>query len=127
MDGLEGDQEILSALSGMKYEEFINSIMPFTKGDDPFIHVVKSHGNRAFYLASVENSWEYMDVEFEDNIWKTFISLFVEVINESEKLFGYTPQEKMFAQFKGERLFWSSTLRSGMIRSLIMKSFTRTI
>lgn len=120
---LEGDQEILSALSGMKYEEFINSIMPFTRGDDPFIHVVKSHGNRAFYLASVENSWEYMDVEFEDNIWKTFISLFVEVINESEKLFGYTPQEKMFAQFKGERLFWSSTLRSGMIRSLIMKSF----
>lgn len=49
--------------------------------------------------------------------------IFVEVLNESERLFIYTPQERMVAQFKGERLFWSSTIRNGMIRSLIMKAY----
>ena len=119
----EGDQEIISALSGVKYEEFIDCIMPFAKGEDPFIYIVKRSGNRTFYLASVENSWEYMDVGGADEIWKVFKRLFIEVLNESEKLFTYNTQERMLAQYNGERLFWSSTLRNGMIRSLIMKAF----
>jgi hypothetical protein len=119
----DGDKEIVSELSGMKYEDFIDAIMPFAEDEDPFIHIVKSNGNRTFHLASVENTWEYMDVPCEDDIWKKFKNLFVEVLNESEKLFVYTPQERMVAQFKGERLFWSSVLRNGMIRSLIMKAY----
>ena len=120
---LEGDQEIISNLSKMKYEDFVDAIIPFSDGEDPFIHIVKSNGNRAFYLASVENTWEYIDVPYDDNIWELFKKLFVEVLNESERLFIYTPQERMVAQFKGERLFWSSTIRNGMIRSLIMKAY----
>ena len=122
----EGDQEIICSLSSIKYEEFIDYILPFTKGEDPFIHIVKCNGNRTFFLASVENSWEYMDIEYDDNIWKLFNSLFLDVLNESEKLFVYTPEEKMIACFRGESLFWSSTLRNGMIRSLIMKAFYKT-
>ena len=121
----DGDKEIISALSGMKYDEFIDSIAPFSEGEDPFVHIVRSHGNRTYYLASVENSWEYLDIPSEDLIWDKFKRLFVEVLNESEKLFVYTPQERMVAQFKGERLFWSSVLRNGMIRSLIMKAYYR--
>ena len=122
---LDGDKVVVSILSGMSYDDFVDAILPFSKGEDPFVHVVKSNGNRAFYLASVENSWEYLDIENEDKIWETFKGLFVDVLNESEKIFVYTTQERMLAQFKGERLFWSSTLRSGMIRSLIMKAFYR--
>ncbi len=122
---LDGDKIVVSCLSGMAYDDFVDAIMPFSQGDDPFVHVVKSNGNRAFYLASVENSWEYLDIENEDIIWKKFKELFIEVLNESEKLFVYTTQERMLAQFKGEHLFWSSILRNGMIRSLIMKAFYR--
>lgn len=119
----DGDKEIVSLLSGMKYDDFIDSLIPFSKDEDPFIHIVGRNGNRTFYLASVENSWEYLDIPSEDTIWNRFKNLFVEVLNESEKLFVYTPQERMLAQFKGERLFWSSAIRSGMIRSLIMKAY----
>lgn len=119
----DGDKEIVSLLSGMKYNDFIDSLIPFSKDEDPFIHIVNTNGNRTFYLASVENSWEYLDIPCEDIIWDQFKNLFVEVLNESEKLFVYTPQERMLAQFRGERLFWSSAIRNGMIRSLIMKAY----
>lgn len=120
---LDGDQLIASSLSGLTYKEFIDAIMPFAKGDDPFVHIVESNGKRSFYLASVENTWEYIDIDYRDSLWETFRELFVEVLNESEKIFVYTTQERIQAQFKGEKLFWSSTLRKGMIRSLIMKAF----
>lgn len=119
----DGDKEIVSLLSGMKYDDFVDSLIPFSKDEDPFVHIVESNGNRTFYLASVENSWEYLDIPCEDIIWDQFKNLFVEVLNESEQLFIYSPQERMIAQFKGERLFWSSVLRNGMIRSLIMKAY----
>lgn len=122
---LDGDKEIASSLSGIAYDKFIDVIMPYSKSEDPFIHVVRRNGNREFYLASVENSWEYIDIEYEDSIWESFKRLFVEVLNESEKIFVYTTQERMQAQVKGEHLFWSSTLRNGMIRTLIMKAFYR--
>jgi hypothetical protein len=63
----------------MKYKDFIDCIMSFTKGEDPFVHMVQKNGMRTFYLASVENTWEYIDVSPEENIWKTFKKLFLEV------------------------------------------------
>lgn len=119
----DGDQEIISLLSGMKYEEFIDCIMPFTKGEDPFIYIFNNRNNRTFYLASVENTWDYIDVSVEDNIWETFNELFIEVLNEAENLFIYSTQERLLAQINGEKLFWSSIIRDGMIRTLIMRAF----
>lgn len=49
---LDGDKVVVSTLSGMSYDDFVDAIMPFSKGEDPFVHVVKNNGNRAFYLAS---------------------------------------------------------------------------
>ena len=56
-------------------------------------------------------------------MWKKFIDIFMEVLNESENLFTYSSHEKLLAQIRGEKLFWSGTLRKGMIRTLIMKGF----
>lgn len=119
----EGDKEIIQALSGMKYDEFIQHISPFSTGEDPFIHIIGQGDRKSYYLASVENTWEYLDVSNDNPIMKKFMDLFVEVLNESEKLFVYSAQEKLAAQIKGEKLFWSANLRNGMIRSLIMKAF----
>lgn len=119
----DGDKEIITALCGMKYDEFIEQIKPYTTGEDPFVHIVGKHNNRSYYLASVENAWEYLDISSDNSMWKTFRELFIDVLNESEKLFVYTHQERMVAQFKGEKLFWSSVIRNGMIRSLIMKAY----
>lgn len=119
----EGDKAVIECLSGISYSDFISTIKEFSKDEDPFVHIVDVNSTKEYYLASVENCWDYIDVEIDSEIWKQFQGIFIEVINESEKLFNYSAQEKLMAQFKGERLFWSSIIRKGMIRSLIMKAF----
>ncbi len=123
---IEGDKLIVESLYGEAYENFIEEILPYTKGEDPFLYVTKSnYGNCSLFycLASTENTWECLDISLDDPLWKKFIEIFMEVLNESENLFTYSTQEKLLAQIKGEKLFWSETLRKGMIRTLIMKGF----
>ena len=40
-------------------------------------------------LASVEDAWEELDLYINDEIWDKFISLFYEVLIESEPIFEY--------------------------------------
>lgn len=123
---IEGDKLIVETLYDGKYEDFLSEILPYTKGEDPFLYVLKSnYGNHSlsYCLASMENTWECMDIFLDDPLWEKFIKIFMEVLNESENLFTYSAQEKLLAQMKGEKLFWSGTLRKGMAGTLIMKGF----
>lgn len=125
---IEGDKLIIESLYGGAYENFLEEILPYTKGEDPFLYVMKSnYENRSlsYFLASTENTWECLDISLDDPLWEKFIKIFMEVLNESENLFTYSAQEKLLAQIKGEKLFWSGTLRRGMVRTLIMKGFYR--
>lgn len=125
---IEGDKLILEILYGGAYEDFLEEILPYTKGEDPFLYLIKSNcGNHSlsYSLASTENTWECLDISLDDPLWEKFIEIFMEVLNESENLFTYSVQEKLLAQIKGEKLFWSETLRKGMVRTLIMKGFYR--
>lgn len=71
---------------------------------------------KEYYLASAENAWDYIDVDNDSEIWNKFKDVLLEVINEAEKLFIYSSQEKLVAQFKGEKFFWSAVIRKGMLR-----------
>lgn len=125
---IEGDKLIIETLYGGDYESFLGEILPYTKNEDPFLYTIKSnYGNhsRSYCLASTENTWECLDISLDDPLWENFIKIFMEVLNESENLFTYSEQEKLLAQIKGEKLFWSETLRKGMVRTLIMKGFYR--
>lgn len=124
----EGDKLIIETLYGGEYETFLGEILPYTKDEDPFVYTIKnSYGNHtsSYCLASTENTWECLDISLDDPLWEKFIEIFIEVLNESENLFTYSTQEKFCAQIKGEKLFWSETLRKGMVRTLIMKGFYR--
>lgn len=118
----EGDIAVVENLSGMKYAEFVDKLMPYTKGEDPFIHVMSRRGTKSYYLSSVENTWEYFQVSISDEIWGTFVELFLDVLNEHEKIFTYGQGELILAQFSGERLFWSSVIRKGMLKTLLIKA-----
>ena len=121
----DGDKAVIECLSGYKYEEFLEHILPYSVGEDPFLHVIHDSQTVSYYLASVENTWDYMSISTDDILWNKFSDIFIEVLNESEKLFLYSAEEKILAQLKGENLFWSATIRNGMIRTLIMKAFYR--
>ena len=122
----EGDQILIETLSNLRYEEFMDTLKPCTQGEDPFIHVIKRHQKKSYHLASVENTWDYIRIEQEEPIWKKFLQCFQEVLNEAENLFSYETEERLVAQMKGETLFWSETVRSGMIKTLQLKASYHT-
>lgn len=103
----DGDKAVIESLSGIKYQDFISEIKEYAKDEDPFIHIVDINSTKEYYLASAENAWDYIDVDNDSEIWNKFKDVLLEVINEAEKLFIYSSQEKLVAQFKGEKFFWS--------------------
>ncbi len=120
----EGDRLVIESLYGGDYESFLEEVLPFVRGEDPFLCCIRgSYRNHsvAYYLASTENTWECLDISLEDPLWKKFAEAFIEVLNEPEGLFTCSWEEKLLAKRKGERLFWSETMRKGMVRTLVMK------
>lgn len=117
-----GDKLIIESLYEDSYDKFIEEVLPYAKGEDPLLYRVKLNGILSYYLASIENIWDYLNVLTNEKIWKSFITVFLEVINESENLFTYDSNERLLAQFKGERLFWSKTIRKGMLKTLLIKA-----
>lgn len=118
----EGDIAVVEDLSGITYTEFIDKLTPYCKGEDPFIHLVNRRGTKTYYLSSVENTWEYIQVSVTEEIWNKFVDLFLDVINEHERIFTYGQRELIRARFTGEKLFWSANIRKGMLKTLLIKA-----
>lgn len=118
---IEGDKLIVESLYGDSYDEFIEEVLPYTKGDDPLLYMTNRNSAVSYYLASTENTWSYLNVLPNEPIWQSFINALLDVINEAESLFTYDHKEELVARFKGERLFWSETIRKGMLKTLLIK------
>lgn len=122
---IEGDKLIIETLYEGDYGSFLSEILPYTKGEDPLLYAIKRNYSMTYYLASTENTWECLNISLDDPLWKKFVEVFIEILNESENLFTYSGRERLLAQMKGEKLFWSETIRKGMVKTLIMKGFYR--
>ena len=119
----EGDEIILSELSGVDYSQLMNELSPYMKGENPFVIEVNGRLGKSIQLASVEDAWEELDTYISKEIWEKFINLLYEVLIESEPIFEY-PFEKHFeTSIYAEKPDWSQTLKHGMIRSLIMRAY----
>lgn len=118
---IEGDKLIIETIYGDSYDKFLGEIRPYCRCEDPFLFVIKQNGVASYYLASAENVWSYLDVDTCESIWDSFTKVVLEVINESENLFTYDNRERLISQIKGESLFWSETIRKGMLKTLLIK------
>lgn len=118
-----GDVLIFEELSGKSYEECKKELERYLYMENPFIVHNISRRERNLQLASIEDAWEQLDIYITDELWDKFISLFKEVLIESEPIFEY-PFEKHFeASIYAEKPEWSQTLKRGMIRTLLMRAF----
>lgn len=118
----EGDKKIIESLYEDSYDKFIEEVLPYVKGEDPLLYRANRNGTISYYLASLENIWSYLDVIFTEKIWGLFTEKVFNVIKASEDLFTYNTTERLRAQFKGEKLFWSVTIRKGMLKTLLIKT-----
>lgn len=117
----DGDIAIIEDLYGGAYKDLWTEVEPYTKGEDPFLYVINRRNERIISLESPENTWDYMSVSIENPLWKRFSDDLLEVLSESESMFTYEAKERLIAQFRGEKLFWSKTLRIGMLHTIILK------
>ena len=116
----EGDINVIEKLSKLTYEDFVSAISKYTKDEEPLVYIINRNGEKSFFLSNVENTWEYVSVSIDEPIWDTFIQLLRSTIIEPEKLLISNSKERLLAEFRGEKLYWSSNIRKGMLRTLIM-------
>lgn len=120
----DGDKEVVTNLSGMPYDEFISLVIDSSKDEDPLVHVFNSYGKSYYCLANAEDAWAQFSISSIDPIWKTFFDLFVKMMSEKESLMTYDSVfKRTHAEMNGEKYKWSKTIRSGMVHSLIIKSY----
>ncbi|WP_033163456.1 hypothetical protein [Sharpea azabuensis] len=120
-----GDVLIFEELSGKTYIECKKELEGYLHRENPYIVTHNGYGGGNMQLASVEDAWEELDIYITDELWDKFITLFYEVLIESEPIFEY-PFEKHFeASIYAKKPEWSPNLKKGMIRTLIMRAYYR--
>lgn len=120
-----GDVLVFEELSGKTYAECKKELEKYLHRENPYIVSKNSYRGSNMQLASVEDAWEELDLYIDDEIWDKFIKLFYEVLIESEPIFEY-PFEKHFeASIYAKKPEWSTALKEGMIRTLIMRAYYR--
>lgn len=120
-----GDVLVFEELSGKAYSDCKKELGKYLHRENPYIVSNNSWRGSNMQLASVEDAWEELDLYINDEMWDKFISLFYEVLIESEPIFEY-PFEKHFeASIYAKKPEWSPTLKKGMIRTLIMRAYYR--
>ena len=120
-----GDVLVFEELAGKVYAECKKELEKYLHRENPYIVLNNSYRGGNMQLASIEDAWEELDLYINDDIWNKFISLFYEVLIESEPIFEY-PFEKHFeASIYAKKPEWSPTLKKGMIRTLIMRAYYR--
>ena len=120
-----GDILVFEELAGEKYDDCKKELRKYLYRENPYIVLNNSYSGSNMQLASVEDAWEELDFYISDDTWEKFISLFYDVLIESEPIFEY-PFEKHFeASIYAKKPEWSPTLKKGMIRTLIMRAYYR--
>lgn len=121
----EGDKLVISQLAQCSYEDLMCYIEPYMIGEEPLVLKIKDHGKIYYQLAGVENAWDYLNpyLDVDSRMWKEFIKLLREVLIESDSIFNYPLKEHFYRSLDEEDVFWSSILKNGMLRSLIMKAY----
>lgn len=122
----DGDKMIIEELCGLSYAQVMDEIMPYMKGEEPLFVKFKACGNAFVHLASTENAWDYLDefVDIESNIWSEYVEIIRTIITEENPIFNFPPEQQVYADIMpGGKKIWSSTLKEGLLRSLIMKAY----
>ena len=83
---IEGDKLIIESLYGDSYDRFLEEVLPYAKGEDPLLYMIKRNESISYYLASTENIWSYLNVLTNEKIWQSFVMAVFEVINEWSRL-----------------------------------------
>lgn len=122
----QGDKNVIEALAGKSYDEFMKELIPFTKGGEPLVIEVFDFGGKRYQIANIEIAWEYLDNRIDKIIWEKFKLLCYHVITKMDPIFDKPFEEHYMALASEEKPENSNVLKLGMIRSLIFRGIYRS-
>lgn len=87
------DYNIISKLSGLSKDQIDEMLQQLCKGEEPFLVRYEIHRRKIYQIASLENTWKYLQEDFRDNknLWKKFARTLIDIAinkNASAELFG---------------------------------------
>jgi hypothetical protein len=118
--GAPGDQSVVSAIARKPYEDVERTLRFLAGGDDPpFIR----SGNR-WQLTSPMDAWNLLRrllVEADLDRWHALV---MQVLTDEDPVMDLHPDEQAVARVKGAQRAFTTTLRAGLARSLILVAVT---
>lgn len=114
------DKSFIERLTKINYEQYIESLQDVTNGEDPFILHYNTGYEDIFTLANVEESWEILISKITQEYLQLFKMLALEVLSEIPAKYDL-PLDDHFRSslLTKENVEYSSTLKEGVIKSLI--------
>lgn len=103
----------------------MNDLLPFSRGEEPFIIEIQDYGKKKYQLANIETSWEYVSDDIKDCYWDRFKEIAYKVIVKIDPLFTRPFSEHYMASLYSEKSENSNELKSGLIRSMIFRGIYR--
>ncbi|WP_416730201.1 hypothetical protein [Fictibacillus sp. JL2B1089] len=117
------DNMFIESLTNKNYKQYLESIQNVTNGEDPFILNYNTGYEEIFKLANVEESWEILFSKITPENLQVFRKLILEVLNEVPAKYDLPVEDHYRSSLlTKENLEYSSTLKKGIIRSLIFIS-----
>lgn len=114
------DRAFIERLTGINYEQYIESIQLATNGEDPFILHYNNGYEDIFKLANVEEGWEILFSKITEENLQLFKNLSLEVLSEIPAKYDLPLEDHYRSSLLTKKnLEYSSTLKEGIIRSLI--------
>ncbi|MCE8005279.1 hypothetical protein [Billgrantia ethanolica] len=111
----ETDNEIVSAVTGIPYEQFVRAIIPFQSGPSPLI----SRAGSVWKAYARPTAWKLLEPALTTRQLEVFLQSAQDVLLEPDPRFDLAPEERWMANMHGKRRAHSSHLRSGLSRGLL--------
>lgn len=114
VEGKSGDKELLEALSGESYQDFIRKITPFISMEDAPIQKV---GN-VWMLKSPLDAWFLIGRHLDSEYFERFRKAVNSVLTQTDPKYDLPPKDRWAAAIYGKSPNHSEWIRRGLIESL---------
>lgn len=114
----QNDKAIISFLSCLPYEEFVNKIIDLNNFEDPPTYII---GNQ-FGIRSQYYLWSVLAGKINKELLTRFFEVVNKVLFEIDPEYYLDEDDRYRAQFLGVKRTYSNSLRKGLLNSLILLS-----
>lgn len=114
----DGDKEIIAAISGKKYEEYIENLNEWLSIEDAPVFT----GLNRYESVSIRDLWDFVFTKLTNENILTFRKCVIDIFSEVNKAFALPEEQWYMASVLGEKSKYSNELKQGIVISLIMLS-----